>query len=88
MKTMTIHSTEKKRDLEVPFYMLSENMAQSNHSQTLDRLNERGGMGYDKIFCNIIGANLRFIGHNKDLNYYVLVQNLIHLSKKSMEQRS
>jgi len=37
----------------VPFSILSENWAQNIHRQTLDRLNERGGMCPLEIYLNI-----------------------------------
>lgn len=37
----------------VPFKMLSEEMAQKNHGQSLSRLNSRGGMGGMEILANI-----------------------------------
>ena len=37
----------------VPDNLLSEDQAQKNHGQTLNRLNERGGMGAYEIMCNI-----------------------------------
>ena len=37
----------------VPMEMLSEFMAQKNHSQTLDGLNSRGGLGVNEILANL-----------------------------------
>lgn len=64
--TMKVHS-ESIRDKslkEVPYFIpigvLSEERAQINHSQSLIRLNERGGMGVLEILDNI---------HNRKLTY-------------------
>ena len=37
----------------IPFDMLSEEMAQKNHGQTLSELNSRGGMSLMEILANI-----------------------------------
>lgn len=50
MTVMTKHDDEPKK---VPFAMLSERWAQRIHSQTLSRLNERGGMSPYELILNI-----------------------------------
>jgi len=46
----------------VPFDLLSEEWAKINHSQTLTRLNERGGLGVIEILNNIDKKHLEFRG--------------------------
>lgn len=48
----------------VPWEMLNEAQAKSNHSQTLNRLNERGGMCVGEILCNIKNQPIDFITSN------------------------
>lgn len=50
MNVMTNHNDCPKQ---IPFAMLSERQAQYNHSQTLQKLNERGGMIPMEIVANI-----------------------------------
>jgi hypothetical protein len=38
----------------IPDAILSERRAQRNHGQTLERLNERGGLSVDEIVCNLL----------------------------------
>lgn len=52
----------------VPDDLLNEDQAQTNHSQTLTRLNERGGMGAYEIMCNIHKIRL-FEGVNRKKMY-------------------
>ena len=51
---------------EVPTTLLNEEFALNNHSQTLERLNERGGMGILEILDNI---------HRRKLSYRNETQN-------------
>lgn len=44
----------------VPFSLLSESMAQLNHSQTLQRLNKRGGLSPYELYCNMEGKRIDF----------------------------
>jgi len=37
----------------IPDILLNEDMAECNHGQTLNRLNERGGLGPEEIMANI-----------------------------------
>jgi len=54
-KLMEVHSTSRhNKNLKnvpsfVPFKLLNEKQAQSNHSQSLDKLNSRGGLGVLEI---------------------------------------
>ena len=43
----------KNCPLDVPDGMLTEEWAQRNHSQSLSRLNDRGGLGVAEILANI-----------------------------------
>lgn len=59
MKMMKVHSASgRDKNLKnvpdfVPMGLLNEEQAQHNHSQSLDRLNERGGLGVLEILDNI-----------------------------------
>ena len=44
---------------EIPIEMLSEEMAQTNHGQTLLGLSERGGLSPDEMIMNIEGKKMR-----------------------------
>lgn len=64
---MQVHpaSTQNRKLGQVPKYvpmnMLNEKMAQHNHSQSLKRLNERGGLGVNEILANIKGLGFNTI---------------------------
>lgn len=45
----------------IPFDLLNEEWAGRNHGQTLDRLNERGGLGLDEALSIIERRKWRFI---------------------------
>lgn len=45
----------------VPFELLNEEQAMKNHSQTLDRLNERGGMSPIEIVANVLKKDCLWI---------------------------
>lgn len=63
MKILYSSEEERKfphRPKSVPMEWLSERMAQNNHCQTLDRLNQRGGLGPEEIVCNILQQDLRY----------------------------
>jgi hypothetical protein len=51
----------------IPFQMLSERQAQSNHNQTLKRLNERGGMSAFELVANIERKGLGEMQKEHDL---------------------
>lgn len=56
---MPVHSAHKYKKyfvecpLEIPMNLLNEEWAQNNHSQTLKRLAERGGLDPTEILANI-----------------------------------
>lgn len=58
METMLVHSEDRRDNKlnnvpeKVPIGLLNEQQAQSNHSQSLKRLNERGGLGVLEILAN------------------------------------
>lgn len=87
---MKVHSSDltkyRKGPAEFPSNLLSEDMAQYNHSQSLERLNSRGGLGYDEIVCNILGVDLRFLQNNKDLDYCYIVTKLLEFASKATER--
>jgi hypothetical protein len=45
----------------VPMEWLSNDHAVSNHSQSLSRLKERGGLSVQEIWCNVTGFNIAAI---------------------------
>lgn len=49
----------KNMPVEIPWAMLNEEQARFNHSQTLTRLNERGGMCVTEILANIYKQSKR-----------------------------
>lgn len=49
-----------------PDYLMSEGAALSYHSQTLGRLNERGGMSYTEIVANVFSLGLGYVFKNSD----------------------
>ncbi len=55
---MKVHSNSIRNFIdcvkEVPNELLSERMAQRNHGQSLQTLNERGGMSIGEIWANIL----------------------------------
>ncbi len=58
MKLFKVLIGYDKKDLKnmpthIPWDMLDEDMAQENHSQTLTRLNERGGLCVTEMLANI-----------------------------------
>lgn len=64
---------------EFPMSLLNESMAQNNHSQTLQRLKERGGMSPEEIVGNIKYLGLREIRDmDKNESIEVLRKNLVH----------
>lgn len=58
--------------LKVPMELLNEETAQNNHSQSLKRLNERGGMGLAEMRYNIQRKGLEFNGELlSDLHFII-----------------
>ncbi len=49
---------------EFPSYLMSEEMAQANHGQSLERLNERNGMGVTEIMANLFRQDSRWARSN------------------------
>lgn len=65
---MKIHSESRKAFpeglTEFPTELMSNDRALEYHTQTLARLNQRGGMGYREIIANVFGLKLGWIFHN------------------------
>lgn len=63
LKEMRVHSQRTLGLIfcpdKVPMAMLSEAMAQKNHGQTLDGLNQRGGLGVNEILANIKSERIK-----------------------------
>lgn len=69
---MTVMTSDNDCPKQIPFAMLSERMAESVHSQTLTRLNERGGMSPAEIIGNIEKINLFKYPHDiHDESYFI-----------------
>lgn len=78
---MTVMTKDKECPKQIPFAMLSEKMAYSVHSQTLKRLNERGGMSPAEIVGNIEKINLFQYPHDmKDEPFFIAkLKKYLHL---------
>ena len=62
---------------EFPTKLLNEQHAQKIHSQSLSRLDERGGMTYTEIIMNIFGLDIRDVKYDS-----VMHENLLkHIVK-------
>lgn len=61
-KRFPIHSSDRKIIESVPWGLVApfERQALSNHSQTLQRLSERGGLGLEELWCVLNEKSLRF----------------------------
>lgn len=57
-----------KRELPIyfPWELLNENNAMKFHSQTLNRLNERGGLSPEEIYCNVTSTLYHTVKFNPD----------------------
>lgn len=75
---MKIHSSELREYpdglKEFPDKYLSEDHAYKVHGQTLNRLNERGGMGYFEIWINLNKLPIRDYEKNKNYCKAVMYQ--------------
>lgn len=60
-----------RRTLYVPMEILSEQQALANHSQSLTRLAERGGLSLGEIVANIYGLRLTAVEHNATTDQYL-----------------
>lgn len=90
-KYMKVHPTSRSEwkdhncPEKVPYSLLSEEQAKRNHDQTLDRLNERGGMGVLELLDNIHKRRLSHgresIQHLEELKR-ILVARLIPEAKE------
>lgn len=60
---------DKRTDLPTlfPWHLLNEENAKRFHSQTLERLNQRGGLAMEEIYCNITGIDYFKTKFDKDL---------------------
>lgn len=78
---MKVHSStlrEFKDCIEsFPDKFLTEEMAQSNHSQSLNRLNERGGLSVNEILANVFNKDFKWIVDNPQEQWQVDAIKLI-----------
>lgn len=63
---------------DMPWNLLNEDRAKKNHSQTLSRLNERGGMCVSEILHNLKDEPLSFSVHENQ----GMVDELNHIISK------
>lgn len=49
-----------------PWHLLNEENAIRFHSQTLERLNQRGGLSMEEIYCNITGTDYFKVSFDKE----------------------
>ena len=57
-------SIHAKEFMSIPMCLLNEKRAKLNHSQSLDKLNERGGLSPKEAYAIIKDVNLNQINHN------------------------
>ena len=70
---MRIESRNKNCPKEISFRYLNEEQAQRNHMQSLDRLNQRGGMSAVEVVANIERKSFSKLNHDiYDDEYYVM----------------
>jgi len=65
---------------EFPTRLLNEYHAQLIHSQSLKRLNERGGMSYGEIVINIFTLEIRDIEHD-EIKHEKLLRHILECIK-------
>jgi len=70
---------------EVPMGLLNEAQAQINHGQTLDRLNQRGGLCPIEMVCNIEKRKYPFGEKPKDEEY---IEKLIEYVNAYIDTRN
>lgn len=60
--------SEKRKDIPdyFPWHLLNEENAKSYHSQTLERLNERGGLCVEEIYCNVTSTEYHKVSFDHD----------------------
>lgn len=96
MKVMVEYhiSTNKFPDCpkEIPMRLLSEEWAKNNHGQTLDRLNQRGGMGVMEVLDNLKRQKLT-LGFKEVTQEYVdelkrLIQDSAPTFQKEREEET
>lgn len=65
-KMMKIQDPPQGFPSHVPYALLSEDQAEKNHGQTLDRLNERGGLSAGEALANIYRQRLHPMAMSSD----------------------
>ena len=77
---------EKRKDIPefFPWHLLDEANAKRFHSQTLESLNERGGLAVEEIYCNITGTEYhkQKFDHDKTVDWiHLQIKNGVGLGK-------
>lgn len=82
-KMMTVHSSDRHLGIKsVPIRFFNDEHAKAIHSQTLERLNERGGMGLNEMVGNIQKLTLRQIMDLDSKDAIIIIKKLIDPSIK------
>ena len=69
-----------------PDRFMSEGAAISYHSQTLERLNQRGGMSYTEIVANVFSLGLGYVMSNSDdIKHEKLLRHIVECIIKKGE---
>lgn len=87
-KQMRVHSASQKVPgcpESVPMGMLNEEWAKCNHGQTLNRLNERGGLSIGEMICNIERRKLVFQNTNNE-GLPILLKYIDQYNQQQKEQ--
>jgi hypothetical protein len=61
-RRFAIHPSDQKKLASVPWDFIAPHFrrAESNHAQSLERLNERGGLGLEELWCVLNDKGLRY----------------------------
>jgi len=81
IEQMKIHSSTLEKfprcAKHFPTHALSEGMAESNHDQSLKKLDERGGMGTHEILANLFKQPISWTKNNPECERQVKLINAI-----------
>ena len=61
-RQFSIHPSDQKKLTSVPWDFIAPHFrrAESNHAQSLERLNQRGGLGLEEMWCVLNDKDLRW----------------------------
>ncbi|MBE9583766.1 hypothetical protein IM792_04840 [Mucilaginibacter sp. JRF] len=63
----------------VPNELLNQKHALNNYGETLEKIDERGGMNIDEIVCNIMGLSLEVRLVMQENTFADLLKKYLHL---------